>query len=283
MADTTVSATVVGSDIAGNSFSAATTSTHSVDTVATASISVDPITADDIVNAAEASGSVNVTGTVGGDASVGDSVSFDINGTSYSGTVGAGKGQEAGIQAGPSTHWASLAHMAVVDHRRNGGNAPRIVLLGQSLKHAYAHHIQRLMITGNFALLAGVHPDAVDRWYLGIYIDAIQWVELPNTRAMSQFADGGQVATKPYISSAKYIRSMSYYCDTCSYEWKKRHGDMACPFNSLYWDFFNRHRRRLQKNPRIGLMYRTWDRMDGTEKRQVLKQAAAYRKNLNQL
>jgi deoxyribodipyrimidine photolyase-related protein len=155
--------------------------------------------------------------------------------------------------------------------------------VGQSLKHAYAHHIQRLMVTGNFALLAGVHPDAVDEWYLGIYIDAIQWVELPNTRAMSQFADGGQVATKPYISSAKYIHSMSDYCDTCSYDWKKRHGNMACPFNSLYWDFFNRHRRCLQKNPRVGMMYRTWDRMDSREKKQVLNQAAAYRKDLNRL
>lgn len=155
--------------------------------------------------------------------------------------------------------------------------------IGQSLKHAYAHHIQRLMVTGNFALLAGVHPDAVDEWYLGIYIDAIQWVELPNTRAMSQFADGGRVATKPYISSAKYIHSMSDYCDTCEYNWNLRHGEMACPFNSLYWDFFNRHRQRLQKNPRVGMMYRTWDRMDGREKKQVLNQAAAYRKNLNRL
>jgi deoxyribodipyrimidine photolyase-related protein len=154
---------------------------------------------------------------------------------------------------------------------------------GQSLKHAYAHHIQRLMVTGNFALLAGVHPDAVDEWYLGIYIDAIQWVELPNTRAMSQFADGGQVATKPYISSAKYIHSMSDYCDTCEYDWKQRHGEMACPFNSLYWDFFTRHRRRLQKNPRLGMMYRTWDRMDSKERKRVLKQAAAYREDLNRL
>ena len=94
--------------------------------------------------------------------------------------------------------------------------------VGQSLKHAYAHHIQRLMVTGNFALLAGVHPDEVDAWYLGIYIDAIQWVELPNTRAMSQFADGGLIATKPYISSAKYIHTMSDYCEICEYDWKKR-------------------------------------------------------------
>ena len=155
--------------------------------------------------------------------------------------------------------------------------------IGQSLKHAYAHHIQRLMVTGNFALLAGVHPGAVDEWYLGIYIDAIQWVELPNTRAMSQFADGGRVATKPYISSARYIQSMSDYCGTCKYDWKKRYGDMACPFNSLYWDFFNRHRQRLGKNPRVGMMYRTLDRMDSKEKKKILNQAAAYRKDLNRL
>jgi len=106
--------------------------------------------------------------------------------------------------------------------------------IGQSLKHAYAHHIQRLMLTGNFALLAGVHPDRVDEWYLGIYIDAIQWVELPNTRAMSQFADGGRVATKPYVSSANYIHSMSDYCEDCQYDWKKRHGQKSCPLNCLY-------------------------------------------------
>ena len=155
--------------------------------------------------------------------------------------------------------------------------------IGQSLKHAYAHHIQRLMVTGNFALLAGVDPAAVDEWYLGIYIDAIQWVELPNTRAMSQFADGGQVATKPYISSAKYIHSMSDYCVSCDYNWKQRHGDMACPFNSLYWNFFERHRPLLQKNPRVGMMYRVWDRMESREKKQVLKQADACLKNLNRL
>jgi len=155
--------------------------------------------------------------------------------------------------------------------------------IGQSLRHAYAHHIQRLMVTGNFALLAGVHPVAVDEWYLGIYIDAIQWVELPNTRAMSQFADGGLVATKPYISSAKYIHSMSDYCDHCDYNWKQRHGSMACPFNSLYWNFFERHRPLLQKNPRVGMMYRVWDRMDSGEKKQTLKQADDYLKNVNQL
>ena len=155
--------------------------------------------------------------------------------------------------------------------------------IGQSLQHAYAHHIQRLMVTGNFALLAGLHPDEVDEWYLGINIDAIQWVELPNTRAMSQFADGGLVATKPYISSAKYIHTMSDYCEPCEYDWKRRHGDMACPFNSFYWDFFARHRKRLQKNFRVAMMYRVWDRMDKGNQKAVLKQAAVYKKNLNHL
>jgi deoxyribodipyrimidine photolyase-related protein len=153
----------------------------------------------------------------------------------------------------------------------------------QSLTHAYAHHIQRLMVTGNFALLAGIHPDAVDAWYLGIYIDAIQWVELPNTRAMSQFADGGIVATKPYVSSANYIRKMSDYCGSCRYDAKKKHGEAACPFNALYWDFYNRHRDKLAANPRIGMMYRTWDRMAAAERKRILQQADIYRRDLDAL
>jgi deoxyribodipyrimidine photolyase-related protein len=153
--------------------------------------------------------------------------------------------------------------------------------IGQSLKHAYAHHIQRLMVTGNFALLAGIHPDEVDGWYLGIYIDAVQWVEMPNTRAMSQFADGGIVATKPYVSSANYIRKMSDYCSACAYDPKKKHGEDACPFNALYWDFFARHRATLASNPRIGMMYRTWDRMAAAERKRILRQAELYRNDLN--
>jgi deoxyribodipyrimidine photolyase-related protein len=172
----------------------------------------------------------------------------------------------------PDFYWTGQTRMNCLYHA-----------IGQSLQHAYAHHIQRLMVTGNFALLAGVDPAGVDEWYLGVYIDAIQWVELPNTRAMSQFADGGLVATKPYISSAKYVHSMSDYCESCEYDWKKRHGDRACPFNSLYWDFFARHRDRLQKNARVAMMYRVWDRMDQSERKNVLNQAVAYRKNLNHL
>jgi deoxyribodipyrimidine photolyase-related protein len=155
--------------------------------------------------------------------------------------------------------------------------------ISQTLEHAYAHHIQRLMVTGNFALLAGVDPDEVDQWYLGVYIDAVQWVEMPNTRAMSQFADGGLVATKPYISSAKYIHTMSDYCGACEYDWQKRHGPKACPFNSFFWTFYDRHRRLLGKNPRVAMMYRTWDRMPEEEQRRVLNQADAYRKDLNLL
>ncbi len=155
--------------------------------------------------------------------------------------------------------------------------------IGQSLAQAYAHHIQRLMVTGNFALLAGVNPKEVDAWYLGVYIDAVQWVELPNTRAMSQFADGGLVATKPYVSSANYIRKMSDYCGACSYDARKKHGADACPFNSLYWDFFARHREKLESNPRIGMMYRTWDRMAADERRQIRRQADVYRSDFGQL
>ncbi|MFT6791415.1 MAG: deoxyribodipyrimidine photolyase-related protein [Cellvibrionaceae bacterium] len=134
--------------------------------------------------------------------------------------------------------------------------------ISQSLEFAYAHHIQRLMITGNFSLLSGIHPDQVDQWYLGIYIDAIEWVELPNTRGMSQFADGGIVATKPYAASGNYINKMSDYCKNCHYNVKQKTETSACPFNSLYWDFMNRHRESLEKNPRIGMIYKNWDKQD---------------------
>lgn len=155
--------------------------------------------------------------------------------------------------------------------------------IAQSLTHAYAHHIQRLMITGNFALLAGVHPDEVDAWYLGIYMDAVQWVEIVNTRGMSQYADGGIVATKPYISSANYIRKMSDYCKRCFYKSDKSTGDRSCPFNSLYWDFLYRHRGKLAKNPRVAMMYRTLDRMKDEARKELLRQAKLYRAEIESL
>jgi len=143
----------------------------------------------------------------------------------------------------------------------------------QSLKYAYAHHIQRLMVTGNFCLLTGIHPDDVDEWYLGIYIDALEWVEMPNTRGMSQFADGGIVATKPYSAGGNYINKMSDYCKECHYKIKEKTGDSACPFNSLYWGFMIRHRLSFERNPRIGMVYRQWDKQQSSTQLAVLERA----------
>lgn len=155
--------------------------------------------------------------------------------------------------------------------------------INQSLDYAYAHHIQRLMLTGNFALLINAHPDAVDAWYLGIYIDAIQWVELPNTRGMSQFADGGLVATKPYISSANYIHKMSNYCKNCHYNHKEKTGDKACPFNSLYWNFLMQHEKKLKGNRRMSMMYALLHKMSAEDKEELLLQAEHYLNHLGEL
>jgi deoxyribodipyrimidine photolyase-related protein len=155
--------------------------------------------------------------------------------------------------------------------------------INQSLNYAYAHHIQRLMVTGNFALLAGIHPDEVDAWYLGIYIDAIEWVEITNTRGMSQFADGGIVGTKPYVSSAAYIDKMSHYCGSCFYKKAIKTGEKACPFNSLYWNFYDKNEDKLGKNPRIGMMYNVWRKMKPDDKVALLEQADYYLKNINNL
>jgi deoxyribodipyrimidine photolyase-related protein len=155
--------------------------------------------------------------------------------------------------------------------------------IDQSLNYAYAHHIQRLMITGNFALLAGVHPDEVDAWYLGIYIDALEWVEITNTRGMSQFADGGIVGTKPYVSSATYIDKMSHYCGSCYYSKATKVGEKACPFNSLYWNFYDQHEDKLAKNPRIGMMYNVWRKMKPEDKAALLEQAQHYLEHIDEL
>jgi len=130
---------------------------------------------------------------------------------------------------------------------------------------AYAHHIQRLMVTGNFALLLGVLPQAVHEWYLTVYADAYEWVELLNTLGMSQFSDGGVLASKPYVASGAYINRMSDYCRSCRYDVKQRSGADACPFNVLYWDFLARHRGKLAHNPRMSQMYRTMERFSPEE------------------
>ena len=192
-------------------------------------------------------------------------------------------------------YWARMPDYASLNHFGHTAGLPDFywtaetrmnclhTVISQSLTQAYAHHIQRLMITGNFALLAGIDPDEVDRWYLGIYMDAVQWVEIVNTRGMSQYADGGLVATKPYISSANYIHKMSDYCDRCHYRWRIPVGTRACPFNSFYWAFVHRHRQTLAGNPRVAMMVRTWDRMSAGKRDALLAQADHYRAALNTL
>lgn len=155
--------------------------------------------------------------------------------------------------------------------------------VGQSLRTAYAHHIQRLMVIGNFALLAGLDPTELDAWYLGIYVDALEWVELPNTRGMSQFADGGIVGTKPYVSSGAYLHKQGNHCAACPYSVTEKVGPKACPFNSLYWHFYARNRPLLERNPRVGMVYRTWDKMNADHREALLEQANINLLNINKL
>jgi deoxyribodipyrimidine photolyase-related protein len=145
----------------------------------------------------------------------------------------------------------------------------------QIKEEAYAHHIQRLMLTGNFALLAGVSPQALHQWYLIVHADAFEWVELPNTLGMSQFADGGLLASKPYVASGAYINRMSNHCKGCRFDVKQRTGVDACPFNALYWDFIARNRDKLASNPRMAQMYRGYDRFAETEQEAIHDSAAA--------
>ena len=165
----------------------------------------------------------------------------------------------------PALYWGAPTRMACLSHA-----------VGQTRDLAYAHHIQRLMVTGTFALLVGVDPAQVHEWYLSVYIDAIEWVEAPNTLGMSQFADGGIVGSKPYAASGAYIDRMSDYCGACHYRVKDKTGERACPFNLLYWDFLIRHRVRFERNPRKAQMYRTWDKMDAARKETVLIEAGAF-------
>jgi deoxyribodipyrimidine photolyase-related protein len=147
--------------------------------------------------------------------------------------------------------------------------------VGQTIDEAYSHHIQRLMVTGTFAMLMGADPHQVHEWYLAVYADAYEWVEAPNVIGMSQFADGGIVASKPYAASGAYIDRMSDYCRGCHYDVKDREGERGCPFNALYWDFLARHRERFENNPRMAQMYRTWDRMKPERREATATRAAA--------
>lgn len=162
----------------------------------------------------------------------------------------------------PQFYWTGETKMSCLKHA-----------IDQSLDTAYAHHIQRLMVTGNFALLTQVHPDEVDAWYLGVYIDAIEWVEITNTRGMSQFADGGIVATKPYVSSGSYINKMSNYCKGCHYKVSKKTEEDACPFNALYWNFLDDKQAYFEGNQRMSMMLNLLRKMD-SDKLVALKERA---------
>ena len=165
----------------------------------------------------------------------------------------------------PGMFWGKKTWMACIEDA-----------VGQTEQEAYAHHIQRLMVTGNFALLAGIDPYQIHEWYLAVYADAFEWVEAPNVIGMSQFADGGIVASKPYVSSGNYIDKMSNYCKSCSYKVKVKTGPDACPFNVLYWQFLLRHEDKFRGNPRMAQMYRVWDRMDEERRATVLSDAETW-------
>ncbi len=165
----------------------------------------------------------------------------------------------------PDFYWTGKTDMACM-----------AAAIDQTRRQAYAHHIQRLMVTGNFALLVGVEPKQVHQWYLEVYADAYEWVELPNTFGMSQFADGGLLASKPYAASGNYINKMSNHCKSCRYDVKQKTGDAACPFNSLYWDFLVRNETGLGNNARLRQAYSTWGRMAHEKQSAYLSSAAKF-------
>ena len=150
--------------------------------------------------------------------------------------------------------------------------------LAQTLTHGYANHIQRLMVTGLFALMLGVDPQQVHAWYLAVYVDAVEWVELPNSLGMSQYADGGVMGSKPYVATGKYIQRMSPHCKGCRYDPAQRSGDNACPFTTLYWDFLMRHEPVLASNPRMALQVKNVARLTDEQKQAVSQRASAIRR-----
>lgn len=172
----------------------------------------------------------------------------------------------------PSWFWSGKVRMNCLRHS-----------IGQSLQSAYAHHIQRLMVIGSFCMTAGIAPAEVERWYLGVYIDAFQWVELPNVIGMSQHADGGFLASKPYCCAASYISKMSDYCGGCPYDPKDRTGERACPLNAFYWDFWLRHAERFKNNPRIGMAVRQAIAMPEPQKQAIRLKAARLREQIETL
>ena len=190
-------------------------------------------------------------------------------------------------------YWKEMPNYAQMNKLENHNKLPDFFWTGktkmncmslainQSLDEAYAHHIQRLMVIGNFALLTQIHPDEVDAWYLGVYIDAIEWVEMPNTRGMSQFADGGIIATKPYVSSGSYINKMSNNCAKCHYNVKEKFGDKACPFNTLYWNFLDEKKHYFKGNNRMAMMMNLLNKMQPEELYKIKVKANEIIENLD--
>ena len=166
----------------------------------------------------------------------------------------------------PAWYWTGETEMACLKDA-----------IGQTLEHGYAHHIQRLMVTGLYALLLGVKPQAVHAWYLSVYVDAVEWVELPNTLGMGQFGDGGLMASKPYVASGKYIQRMSNHCKGCRFDPAQATGPQACPFTTLYWDFLQRHEELLKKNPRMAMQLKNLARLDGPAREAITQQANTHR------
>jgi deoxyribodipyrimidine photolyase-related protein len=167
----------------------------------------------------------------------------------------------------PAWYWTGATDMACLRDA-----------LSQTLTHGYANHIQRLMVTGLYALMLGVQPKQVHAWYLAVYVDAVEWVELPNTLGMSQYADGGVMGSKPYVATGKYIQRMSPHCKGCRYDPAQRSGDSACPFTTLYWDFLMRHEATLASNPRMALQVKNVARLTDVQKQAVSERAAAIRR-----
>lgn len=166
----------------------------------------------------------------------------------------------------PAVYWSGETDMACMQDA-----------VQQTLAHGYAHHIQRLMVTGLYAMLFGARPQEVHAWYLGVYVDAVEWVELPNTLGMSQFADGGLMASKPYAATGKYIQRMSNYCKGCRYKPDQRTGPNACPMTTLYWDLLLRHEALLAQNPRMVMQVRNLQRIGDAEREEIRAAAAAHR------
>lgn len=172
----------------------------------------------------------------------------------------------------PAWYWTGATHMRCMQ-----------AAVGQTLKYGYAHHIQRLMVTGQFALLAEVAPQEVEDWYLAVYVDAVEWVELPNVAGMALYANGGRFTSKPYIASGAYIKRMSNYCDGCRYRPAEKTGPRACPVTTLYWHFLDKHERTLLGNPRTSLMAKNVSRLDATEREAIRSQAEQILARLDEL